>query len=211
MRSLGLNCYLVSNANVLQLDPLPLSALRHLDVFGDLSTIRSLAHYIKDSDHLHSVTLRGSGECLCAHHPIDSVAQALLPLASRLHSFSAPDGWELSRAFEHLLSTMTSLQDLELGYRFRLTPAGSFLSHNLPSAPTLGQLTSLRKLTIRDAGKAHATTGPLTTLHMMLSTSASALEHLKLDASLTTSWPEGAKAHLESTAEAAGVRLVFVV
>lgn len=129
-------------------NPVPLVALQHLDVFAELNMIRSLLPYIKDAHRFRSLTLKDHDGCDL--RSINSeVAQALLPIASRLHRFSAPDRFELSPAFDQLLSSMTNPRELQLAYAAtQIFPRGP-TTHSSLSVASLHNLTSLQELEIR--------------------------------------------------------------
>ncbi|ORY82411.1 hypothetical protein BCR35DRAFT_352240 [Leucosporidium creatinivorum] len=186
------------------------SSLQHLEIpASDLLLVRVLLPHLRDPTLFRSLRIRIDPDYPSTPH--ESLAEELLPLANRLHRFSALGGWEPSTEFEQLIGAMSSLQHLELGYTTSNALPADETKHNLPPSASLGQLASLRELILRDVGKAQTTTYLLATLNDLLSTPPASLKRIQLDSSLTTSWPEGARAELESKAEAAGVWLVFVV
>ncbi|ORY82387.1 hypothetical protein BCR35DRAFT_352223 [Leucosporidium creatinivorum] len=151
LRSLRLSCRFRNETSML--DPMPSVALQHLDIVPDLDMIRELLLYIKDSDLPRSLTVRSGFVAFIRHPPKVQEAQALLPLATRLHRFSAPDGWEPSTEFERLIGAMTSLRHLELGYTTYDSLTAGETKHNLPPATSLQSLASLQELVLRSAGE----------------------------------------------------------
>ncbi|ORY82398.1 hypothetical protein BCR35DRAFT_331462 [Leucosporidium creatinivorum] len=184
--------------------------LQRLNILANSRLVRSLLPHLQDATLPRSLTVENDPDTYFLP-PCKSIATELLPVASRLHHFSAPDGWQPSTEFEQLIGAMSDLRHLELGYTLDSTSTQDTPSHTLLAANSLGQLTSLRELTLRDIGEAQSMIYLLATLNDLLSTPPPSLKRIQLDLSFTTSWPEGARAELESKAEAAGVWLVFVV
>lgn len=102
---------------------------------------------------------------------------------------------------------MSSLKDLEIGYVSFLLES----KRDFPPAVLLGQLTSLSNFTLHDLGCALTSAKPLSVVNDLLSSPPPSFKRIQLGLSLTTYWPKGARAELESKAEAAGIWVVFVI
>ncbi|ORY82384.1 hypothetical protein BCR35DRAFT_303793 [Leucosporidium creatinivorum] len=211
LRSLRLSCRFRNETSML--DPMPSVALQHLDIVPDLDMIRELLLYIKDSDLPRSLTVRDYQGCF--RRLLDpKVAEALLPLASRLHRFSAPDPWQPSPAFDHFISSMSSLRQLEIGYSgTQPLPDvdGGGTGHNLPPAAALRNLTSLQELVLRQTLFVQDAAQLAPTLVEILDAPPSSFKRIEVHLSLFygSEGGEEARAEIAAKAEAAGIRLLI--
>ncbi|ORY88764.1 hypothetical protein BCR35DRAFT_329672 [Leucosporidium creatinivorum] len=172
------------------------TSLQRLDLIADKKLVFTLARVPQGVTSLLSLVVRDdphdSNLSSYTSTSTDSVGVALAPLVQGLHHFSAPDGWMGSSAFEKLLSSMTHLEYLKIGYL-----------HNLPE---------LRELVVGpDSRRWISNEGKL--LHQDLLKIADAAPHrlsrVRVASSLTSSWTDDQKRELKQTAETAGITLVF--